>query len=232
MFGKTHDTIEELDGDHGFFGDEEAAAEAADVNQLRDRVEQVEAQVNSQFTSLATYAQIAQEQVELARSEARAATERSEQRLTSLVERERADRIASFTGSAPAGTAPEFSARLDALEQSVAKIRQGLDECLARQKELADAITLMFERRAAAPMPAPIVEEPVNDTPTDEPAAVLGDDDADLEPGVDAGAEHDEAFNAPPLPAPMSLSMPAAPLDPPSPATPIDGPIDGLSLED
>ena len=97
MFGKPRDGDDSdlLDSSaiDGFFGDEAAAANALEVHELAHRVEQVEAQISSQFTSLATYAQISQEQIELARSEAKAATERSEQRLTSLVERERADRI-------------------------------------------------------------------------------------------------------------------------------------------
>ena len=92
MFGKTRDIndTDTLDSSaiDEFFGDEAAAATSAEIHDLRDRVEQVESQINSQFTSLATYAQIAQEQVELARAEARAATERSEQRVTSLIERE------------------------------------------------------------------------------------------------------------------------------------------------
>ena len=129
----------------GFFGDEAAAEAVVEVHELQYRVQQVESQINSQFTSLATYAQIAQEQVEVARSEARAITERSEQRLTSLIERERADRISSFTGVAPGGSAPDVTARLDALEHSVAQIRKGLDECLQRQKALAEAIATMFE---------------------------------------------------------------------------------------
>jgi hypothetical protein len=154
MFGKPQDIDDSdlLDSGaiNGFFGDEAAAANALEVHELQRRVEQVEAQISSQFTSLATYAQISQEQIELARSEAKAATERSEQRVTSLVERERADRISSFTGQAPAGSAPDVTARLDALEHSVAQIRKGLDECLLRQKALADAITVMFERLAPA----------------------------------------------------------------------------------
>ena len=138
----------------GFFGDEAAAETVVEVHELQHRVQQVESQINSQFTSLATYAQIAQEQVEVARSEARATTERSEQRLTSLIERERADRISSFTGVAPGGSAPDVTARLDALEHSVAQIRKGLDECLQRQKALAEAIATMFEcmpRNTTAP---------------------------------------------------------------------------------
>jgi hypothetical protein len=132
MFGKPRDIhdsdILDTSAFDEFFGDESAAENTVEIHDLRDRVQQVESQINSQFTSLATYAQIAQEQVELARSEAKAATERSEQRLTSLIERERADRISSHTGEAPTGhgaVAPEFSDRLDALEQSVAEIRTG-----------------------------------------------------------------------------------------------------------
>ena len=53
-----------------FFGDEAAVAEAVRVDHLQSRVTQVEQQINSQFTSLAAYAQIAQEQVEMVRSEA------------------------------------------------------------------------------------------------------------------------------------------------------------------
>jgi hypothetical protein len=154
MFGKARDihdsdTLDSSAFDE-FFGDEAAAENTVEIHELRDRVEQVESQINSQFTSLATYAQIAQEQVELARSEAKAATERSEQRLTSLIERERADRITSYTGVAPDGS-PDLSARLDALEHSVARIQKGLDESRQQQKELALAITAMFDRLTATP---------------------------------------------------------------------------------
>jgi hypothetical protein len=136
MFGKPRDihdpdTLDTSALDE-FFGDGSAAENTVEIHELRERVEQVEAQISSQFTSLATYAQIAQEQVELARSEAKAATERSEQRLTSLIERERADRITSFTGVTPDGAplaSPEHSSeatsRLDALEESVARITEG-----------------------------------------------------------------------------------------------------------
>jgi hypothetical protein len=130
------------------FGDESAAEISVEIHDLRNRVRHVESQINSQFTSLATYAQIAQEQVELVRAEATAATGRSEQRLTALIERERTDRIESDTGEVPTGRcaiAPEFTDRLDALEQSVAEIRAGLDTCVEHQQALAHAITAMFE---------------------------------------------------------------------------------------
>ena len=150
MFGKTRetnemDTLQDIGVAGEFFGDEAAAEEASSVEVLRDRVEAVESQINSQFTSLATYAQIAQEQVELARAEARAHAERSEQRMTSLVERERADRLTSAASGTSALMPNEVSERLDALEQNVARLMNGLGECLERQKQLADAIATVFD---------------------------------------------------------------------------------------
>ena len=221
MFGKPHDDTDTLDSSaiDGFFGDEAATAKAVEVDELQHRVEQVEAQISSQFTSLATYAQIAQEQVELARSEAKAATERSEQRVTSLIERERADRISSFTGQAPAGSAPDVSARLDALEHSVAQIRKGLDECLQRQKSLADAITFMFERFAPGGGAAPIASTVVDDN-------VDADVDADRDTDVDVSpADHSGSV--------VSTFAPPAPdhvIDH-SGHAPLNGPIADLSLE-
>jgi hypothetical protein len=212
MFGKQRDIddTETLDSSmiDGFFGDEAAAETVVEVHELQHRVQQVESQITSQFTSLATYAQIAQEQVEVARSEAKAITERSEQRMTSLIERERADRISSFTGGAPAGSAPETTARLDALEHSVAQIRKSLDECLQRQKALAEAIATMFEcmpRNLTAVTPdavAPILEE------------------------VD-----DEMFEAAEVIAFAPLTLDPPTIDSHRSSAPLDGPIADLSLE-
>lgn len=175
MFGKTRD-IDEIDNDltvEQFFGDEAAAAEVVRVDDLHHRVTQVEQQISSQFTSMAAYAQIAQEQIETARSEAKHATERTERRMTELIERERADRIEA-TGTAAAApaagsawTAPDVAARLDTLERSVAEIKHGLNECLARQKALADAITALFEPQTNAGHASNTADESTLDAMTD-----------------------------------------------------------------
>lgn len=163
MFGKIKDT-DDTDTDltvEQFFGDEAAAAETVRVDELHHRITQVEAQISSQFTSMAAYAQIAQEQIETARSEAKHATERTERRVTELIERERADRIEALHGQTGVSgwTAPEVESRLDQLELAVHQIQHGLNECLARQKALADAITALFEpQRQAAPAPAPVAQ--------------------------------------------------------------------------
>jgi DNA repair exonuclease SbcCD ATPase subunit len=206
MFGRPHeidDTTDALDTAalDRFFGDETATANAAELVELHQRIELVESQITSQFTSLATYAQIAQEQVEIARAEAKASTERSEQRLTSLIERERADRVA-VTGAATAG---DVTARLDALEQSVAEIRASLAECLERQKALAEAITTVFDRLTPAPTTTPVAAQSSLPAPTVEPAAA---------------------------PAPVAAAVSFAPPTVTTIVTPplADGPIAGLSL--
>lgn len=160
MFGKTReptdvDTTENPLTLDDFFGDEEAAEEVVQIADLHERVEQVESQINSQFTSLAAYAQIAQEQIELARSEAAARSERAEGRLTTLIERERTDRVLAGAGTV-ANLAPEVTERLDVLEASVNEICQGLAECMERQRALADAITTLLERSK----PLPSLEPP------------------------------------------------------------------------
>jgi len=226
MFGKTRDIndTDSLDSSaiDEFFGDEAAAENTVEIHDLRDRVEQVESQITSQFTSLATYAQIAQEQVELARSEARATSERSEQRLTSLIERERADRITSYTGVAPEGS-PDTGSRLDALEQSVARIQKGLDDCRQQQKELAVAITTMFDRLTAPAhvphvAPAPLPEPPA---PASEYAAL---------PEPPAFDSEYNSLPEPPAPTASSPSDAPAARHAANSAGDVDGPISGLAL--
>jgi len=162
MFGKTRDLIDNgtIDGmtTENFFGDETAADEAAQIDVLRERVVQAESQINSQFTSLATYAQISQEQIELARAEAKASTERSEHRLTELIERERADRISAANVDAPNGSGRDVTARLDALEHSVAQIKATLDECFAQQLALAEAINRLFDHGQASQIEQAVAE--------------------------------------------------------------------------
>ncbi|NQY56133.1 MAG: hypothetical protein HRT86_06545 [Ilumatobacteraceae bacterium] len=204
MFGKAkHDSALDVED---ILGDEQAAEEMARVDALRDRVEQVESQLASQFTSLAAYAQIAQEQVELVRSEAKANGEQSEHRLTTLIERERNDRIASVTGDVP-DSAPDVLRRVESMERTVAKIARGLEDCLDRQLQLAEAISAAFERQPAA-------------------AATI----ADPEPVIELVlSEPTESLSEPtPLPE-LSLSLP--PLPSADAITPTDRPIPALSLD-
>ncbi len=164
MFGKTKDAI---DGEFaGIFGDEEAADNEAQFDGVRDRLQQVEGQINSQFTSMAAYAQIAQEQIELARAESRAETERTESRLTQLIERERGERLGMPTPGIDSSTPSGVDRRLDALEASVEMIKVGISDCLSRQKALADAITSLFQPADATSsslLPPPSSDGPIGE---------------------------------------------------------------------
>jgi hypothetical protein len=169
MFGKTKDIL----GSNAtgpmiddFFGDEAAADHGTQLDTLRDRMGQAEMQIHSQFTSMAAYAQIAQEQIELVRAESKSETVRAESRLTQLIERERTDRML-VTGDAPGvGSVPTgIDARLNALEETVEVIKVGISDCLIRQKALADAITSLFEPQldSSAPqiLPPPTINSPI-----------------------------------------------------------------------
>src|SRR5262245_21575768 len=78
-------------GEHEIFGDEQAAKLQAEVVELRQMVADLSAQVHAQFTTISAHAEIAREQVELARNEARADLERTRELLIRLVERTRED---------------------------------------------------------------------------------------------------------------------------------------------
>ncbi len=165
MFGKTKDVI---DGDFsGIFGDEEAADNEAQFDQLRERVQQAEGQIHSQFTSMAAYAQIAQEQIELARAESRSENDRSQSRLTELIERERSERMGMPTPGNEAGDSSNVEERLNSLEAAVEVMKVGVSDCLSRQKALADAITALFQPGNASPasttLPPPNIDGPIGD---------------------------------------------------------------------
>ncbi|MBT5754403.1 MAG: hypothetical protein HOI41_05515 [Acidimicrobiaceae bacterium] len=163
MFGKTKDTID--DEFAGLFGDEEAADNEAQFDGVRDRLQQVEGQINSQFTSMAAYAQIAQEQIELARAESRADSERIESRVTQLIERERAERLGTPTPGIEPNAAADVKRRLNALEEAVDVIKVGIGDCLSRQKALADAITSLSQPTAdtMTTLPPPNTDGPIDD---------------------------------------------------------------------
>ncbi len=242
MFGKTKDPIDHdgaAEGDltvDDFFGDEAAVAETVRVDHLQQRVTQVEQQINSQFTSLAAYAQIAQEQVEMVRSEALHANERSEQKVIALIERERTDRLTDATGVV------DVTARLDALDAQIEEIRQGLQLCLSNQKALADAITDLFQPAVDPPSPpAPVSAPPA---PAPEPAPAASDPvtaaATPIEPIADESVFAfedaqpldilDEAPTLGAFPPPLSAAGTTEPMgDADSDLG--DGPIAGLSLD-
>jgi hypothetical protein len=143
-------------GEHGIFGDEEAANLQAEVTELREIVSDLTERVHAQFTTISAHAEIARQQVEFARDEAHAEVERSREMLIELIERARAD-MGSQTGlhvpgSPPGPSVAAHTERIESLELRVVEIIGSLDRCFARQRILADTIealldTVLAERR-------------------------------------------------------------------------------------
>jgi hypothetical protein len=130
---------------------QEAEAAAADT---RDRLAKLEEQLLSQYTSMATYAQIAQQAVETARAEARADLDREKATLISLLERVRTE----CTGEHPtplAATAAQATdvstlARIALLEDNFERLSYQFAQVLRSQEDLANSLTMMFEHQLRA----------------------------------------------------------------------------------
>lgn len=140
MFGKRDQ--QQLQ-EQAILGDVELAEVAAVVTELAEQVAALDAQLRSQFTSVATYASIATEQVEFARNEARADLERTKGTLIELMEQLRSEvtgRPARETGALPSPdpAVAMLSRRLDGLESAVSHVLQ-------RQDDLASMLSDLLE---------------------------------------------------------------------------------------
>jgi chromosome segregation ATPase len=161
-------------------GTQEAQTAVADV---RERLDKVESQLMSQYTSIAAYSQIAQRSVETARAEARADLDRERNLLISLVERAREEwhnDVSRGEGAASAisGGNADAALRLITLEERFAHINELFTECLRNQEELANSIASLLERQMRQPLHAEIAEplQPAVEAPRSDglsPAAVV-----------------------------------------------------------
>ena len=121
-----------------------------------ERLARLEDQLKSQFTSMATYAQIAQQAVDTTRAEARADLDREKATLISLIEKVRAESHgesprAPFAPPAaaenPAVTDVSTLARLALLEDNFERLTYQFGQVLRSQEELANSIAMMFEQQ-------------------------------------------------------------------------------------
>ena len=147
MWHDVNDQMSFLPGE----GEQAAQTAAADV---REHLVTLEGQLKSQFTSMAAYAQIAQEAVGVARAEARADLDREKATIVTLVERVHNELL----GEAPRHplappSAPQPSvdistlARLALLEDKFEQMSQQFTQVMRSQEELANSIAMMFEQQ-------------------------------------------------------------------------------------
>ena len=143
--------------------EQEAQAAAVDA---RERIQKLEEQLQSQFTSMATYAEIAQRAVDTARAEARADLEREKSTLVSLMERIRLELldddhrpVIAAALPTPAPPPPEQAApsidisalaRIALLEDRFERLSHQFGQVLKSQEELANSIAFMFEQQLRA----------------------------------------------------------------------------------
>ena len=126
----------------GFLPEVDVQENQSAMANLGDRLNTVEQQLLSQYTSIAAYAQIAQQSVDTARAEARADLDREKTTLVSLAERVRSERSAE-----PA----ETLARVTNLENRLADLSQLFAQCLRNQEELANSIATLLEAQMRNP---------------------------------------------------------------------------------
>ena len=132
-------------GERGILGDEGVAELLSTIDQLRTEVGELRDRVDSQFTTIAAHAEIARQQAEFARGEARADLDRSRDTLIGLIEQVRAERDEHQPGTAPGPSVKATNDRFIAMEQRIAQLTRTVDRCYARQNELADTMTAFLD---------------------------------------------------------------------------------------
>jgi hypothetical protein len=133
-------------GEHAIFGDEEAAALHAEVASLRDLVTELANRVHAQFTTISAHAEIARQQVEFTRDEARADLERTRELVIDLIEQTRRELTSRPNSAFPApSSVPVANTRIDVIEERLESIAVSLDRCFDRQRELADTMAALLD---------------------------------------------------------------------------------------
>ena len=148
-------------GEHGIFGDEEAAQLRRDLDVMRSEMRELTVQLHAQFTTIAAHAEIARGQAEMARAEARADLERTRSTLLELIETVRVEAANAggyhVPGSRPGASAEVSVERLAAVEGAVAAAAASVDRCFVRQNELADTMAAFIDTMLAEKRGEPVM---------------------------------------------------------------------------
>ena len=144
-------------GGHRIFGDEEAAAMRAELDELRNHFGALAERVNAQFTSIAAHAEIAREQIELVRGEARADMERTRETLIGLIETVRAEAAGlHVAGSSPGASVASAHERVAGVEEAVASLQASVDELASRQMRMGDTMAAFIDTMLAETRGEPV----------------------------------------------------------------------------
>lgn len=132
-----------------FFPDEPMQAVRAANNDLRERVAKLEVQMMAQYTAMAAYATIAQNNVDAVKAESRHDLDRTQSTLIGLVERVRrecADAVQGVEARTGAGEGSDH-ARLDAIEQRFDALASALERSIETQRALAEQVAVLLDEK-------------------------------------------------------------------------------------
>lgn len=131
-------------GERGILGDEAVAELLGKLEQLQHEVTQLKGRVDSQFTTIAAHAEIAREQAEFARAEARSDLDRTRDTLIDLIEQARAERT-HLPGTAPGPSTIDMGERITGLEARLVEVADTMERCFTRQNELAGTMSAFLD---------------------------------------------------------------------------------------
>lgn len=132
-----------------FFPDEPIQEVRAANNDLRERVAKLEVQMMAQYTAMAAYATIAQNNVDAVKAESRHDLDRTQSTLIGLVERVRrecADAVQGVEARTGAGDGSDH-ARLDAIEQRFDALASALERSIETQRALAEQVAVLLDEK-------------------------------------------------------------------------------------
>lgn len=138
-----------------FLPDEAIEGSHSAIADLRARMLKLEQQVMAQYTAMASYATIAQQNVETSRAESRSDIDRSQSTVIGLMEKLRAEMMARLSGAdVRAGGMQSLTVdgatRLASLEEQLVKLTDALEIYARENTELKAKVARMVERDMSA----------------------------------------------------------------------------------
>jgi len=131
----------------GFLPDEAVQDSRIASNDLRDRISRLETQMMAQYTAMAAYAQIAQNNSEAVRAEGRHDLDRSQSTVIGLIERVRrecSDAIQGVDARAGSGAGSD-TGRLASLEERFEGLASALERSIETQRALAEQVAALID---------------------------------------------------------------------------------------
>jgi len=148
---RTVDDVDDTANDAGFLPTEDTQELRIIGHDLRERIAKLEVQMMAQYTAMAAYATIAQNNVDAVKAESRHDVDRTQSTLIGLIERVRQESLEAARHSGPAnGMLPPpviDEPRLAAIEQRFEALASALERSIEMQRALAEQVAVLVEEK-------------------------------------------------------------------------------------